>query len=223
MLTIYFLCAKVYNRVINNKESVVEVNPSTSRRFLTPLIIIIALIGIVAAMLYVLNLSVTPGTAPQTTPLNSQPDETNTSTNQPANQPAVTTRRVYIAYIADGDDGKIGEKVGCGDSVVIVSKTAQATSDVEGALRALLADKSEKYGTTGLRNALWQSSLTLDGVTVIEKTANVKLGGNLQLAGVCDIPRVKAQLESTVKASSDATAVNITVNDKTLDEALSLK
>lgn len=215
----YFLYSRVYNRDINNKESVVEVNPNTSRRFLTPLIIIIALIGIVAAMLYVLNLSVTPGAAPQTTPSNSQPNETNTSTDQPA----VTTRQVNIAYTADGDDGKIGEKVGCGDSLVLVNKTVQATSDVEGALRALLADKSEKYGTTGLRNALWQSSLTLDGVTVTGKIANVKLGGNLQLAGVCDIPRVKAQLESTVKASSDATTVNVTVNDKTLDEALSLK
>lgn len=223
MLTVYFLRSRVYNRVINNKEDVVKVKPNTSRRFLTSSIIIIALIAIIAAMIYVLNLSVTPSTTPKAIPSNSQSDEMNTSTNPPVNQPTMATRQVNIAYTADGDDGKIGEKIGCGDSVVLVSKTTQATSGAEGALRLLLADKSEKYGTTGLRNALWQSSLTLDGVTVVEKTANVKLSGKLQLSGVCDIPRVKAQLESTVKASGDVTTVNITVNGKTLDEALSLK
>lgn len=197
-----------------------KVKSITSQRFFTFLLIVIAVIGIIVAMLYVLNSSVPSSVAPQTTPLSGQSDNTNTP---PINQPTETARRINIAYTADGDDGKIGEKVGCGDSVVLVSKTAQTTGGLEEALRILLADKSEKYGTTGLRNALWQSSLTLNEVVVERKTANVKLSGNFQLSGVCDIPRAKAQLESTIKASSDVTVVNVTVNGKALDEALSLK
>jgi hypothetical protein len=192
---------------------------SSPRKFLITVLIIVALIAVVAVAVWALKISL----APSNTPAANKVGETSKPTNQPDKTPTVTTRQVKVVYIADGDDGKIGEKIGCGDSAVIVNRSAQAVSDIEGALQVLLADKSEKYGTTALRNALWQSTLTLDSATVVDKTVNVKLSGDLQLSGVCDIPRVKAQLENTVKESSSATTVNVTINGKTLDEALSLK
>ena len=196
-----------------------DMKPSSPRKFLIILLIVVALISVIAVAGWLLNSSFTP----VATPTINKTDETNQSTDRPDKTPTVTTRNVKVVYIADGDDGNIGEKVGCGDSAVAVGRLAQAASDAEAALRLLLADKSEKYGTTALRNALWQSTLTLDSVAVVDKTADVKLSGDLQLAGVCDIPRVKAQLENTVKESSGVTTVNITINGKTLDEVLSLK
>lgn len=196
-----------------------DIKSRSPHRLIITAIIVVVLAAIVAAVMWVLNAPQQPETnAP------SAPTTTNTEQqNSPPSPPAITAQQVKIVYIALGDSGQTGELIGCGDSAVIINQTVQATSPVEGALQTLLADKSERYGTSGLRNALWQSTLTLDAVTVINKTANVKLSGNIQLAGVCDIPRVKAQLETTTKESSGATAVDITVNGKTLDEALSLR
>jgi hypothetical protein len=189
---------------------------NSPRKFLIVLVVAVGLIAAITVIGWILNTAF----APSRTPAANQVNEASQSSDK---APVVASRRVRLVYIADGDDGRIGEKVGCGDSAVVVSRSAQATSDLEGALQLLLADKSEKYGTTALRNALWQSTLTLDSATVIDKAAVVKLSGDLQLSGVCDIPRIKAQLENTVKESSAATVVNITINGKTLDDALSLK
>lgn len=180
--------------------------------------VVVILIGLVAVGVWVMNMSssnLTPQTPPDTAQ-NENPDVT-------PDQNSTTARQVKIVYIADGDNGKIGEKIGCDDSAVVISRTVDAVSVEQGALETLLADKSEKYGTTGLRNALWQSDLKLDQITINDQIADVKLSGDLQLAGVCDNPRVKAQIEGTVKESTGVTTVNVMINDKTLDEVLSLR
>jgi transposase-like protein len=61
-----------------------------------------------------------------------------------------------------------------------------------------------------LYKALWQSPLTLDAVT-------------FRLSGARDAAQAKSQLEKTIKESGAVSAVNITVNAKTLDDVLSLK
>jgi hypothetical protein len=193
--------------------------PRSPNRILIITLSILIVIGLVAVGLWLMNRSSGPVTAPQPAPSAIKTDKT----EAPSDQAIVTDRQAKIVYIADGDNGNIGTKIGCDDSAVVVSRNVKSTSAAEGALQALLADKSEKYGTTGLRNALWQSNLRLDSITVDDKTADVKLSGDLQLAGVCDNPRVKAQLEDTVKESSGVTTVNVTINGKTLDEVLSLK
>lgn len=196
-----------------------DIRSRSPHRLIITIVIVFALALVVAGFMWALNTPRQSDTNAPSTPTATKTDEQ----NNPAALPAIVPQQVKIAYIALGDSGQSGEAIGCGDSVVIISKTVQATSPVEGALQTLLADKFEQYSTSGLRNALWQSTLTLDAVTVVDKTANVKLSGNVRLAGVCDIPRVKAQLETTTKESSGATAVTITVNGETLDEALSLR
>lgn len=178
----------------------------------------IILVGLIAIGVWVMSMS-SPDLPSQVAPGASQDQNTDTTTDQNS----IAKRQVKIVYIADGDNGKIGEKIGCDDSAVVISKAVDAVSAGQGALQALLADKSEKYGTTGLRNALWQSDLSLDLITINDQTADVKLSGDLQLAGVCDNPRVKAQLEGTVKESTGVNMVNVMINDKTLDEVLSLR
>lgn len=195
-----------------------DMKTSSRSRLAITVAIIVILAAIIGGIIWMLN---TPRNPYTITPMPTAP-KTDES-NKDSNRPAITAQKVSIAYITIGDEGKTGEMIGCGDSVVIVNKTVQATSSVEGALQTLLSDKSEHYGQSGLYNSLWQSALTLDAVNVVGATANVTLSGQMQLSGECDNPRVKAQLESTVKQSSNATTVNVTINGKTLDEALSLK
>jgi hypothetical protein len=146
----------------------------------------------------------------------------NPDTSQPVNEPSIKGYDVQVAYIAIGDEGKAGDLIGCGDSVRYINRTVQATSSIEGALQSLLSDKTER-SQSGLYNALWQSNLTLDAVTVVDRSADVTLSGQMQLSGECDNPRVKAQLESTVRQVSGGEVVNIMLNGRTLDDALSLK
>jgi spore germination protein GerM len=185
-------------------------------------LLVIATIVILAAILWgVMWALTTPWQQSANAPSTPPASQVNEQASPP--RPAITEQQVRIAYIAIGDNGQKGEAIGCEDSVVTVNRVVQATSPIEGALQSLLTDKSERYSTSGLRNALWQSTLTLDAVTLVDQTANIKLSGEFRLAGACDIPRVKAQLEKTVKESADVSVVNITVNGKTLEDALSLK
>lgn len=174
----------------------------------------IAVAVIVGGVLWVFNLSSSNTT---------QNPALSPETAEPSDDSKITNYNIKVAYIAVNDNGASGEPIGCGDSVVLVDKTVRATSSTQGALQALLAEKREHYGESGLYNAVWQSTLTIDSITTVNAVATVRLSGNLKLSGECDSPRVKAQLESTIKASSGATTVNVFINGKTLDEALSLK
>jgi hypothetical protein len=60
-------------------------------------------------------------------------------------------------------------------------------------------------------------------VTLSAGKATIKLSGTLMLGGVCDNPRVKAQLEQTALQFSTVKDVAIFINNVTLDQALSLK
>ncbi|MHA7270222.1 GerMN domain-containing protein [Arthrobacter sp. HLT1-20] len=141
------------------------------------------------------------------------------------NEPTVmpTSASVTVFYIAQGDSGTAGSTLGCGDSVVAVtSATVTFTDPVEGALRTLLANHSAQLGQSGLSNALWQSALKVDSVDRSGSNITAQLSGTLTLAGECDIPRVEQQLLRTAQQAAGA-PVAITVNGKTLSDALSLK
>jgi hypothetical protein len=134
-----------------------------------------------------------------------------------------TSASVTLFYIAVGDGGTSGPPVGCGDSAVAVTSPAVSFTDpVEAALRTLLAGHSEELGQSGLRNALWQSTLSVASVERTGTTITAALEGSLMVAGECDIPRVEQQLQLTAQQAAGA-PVAITVNGRTLSEALSLK
>ncbi len=131
---------------------------------------------------------------------------------------------VKIYLIAIGDNGQSGPLIGCGDSAVAVQVPIQSTPGVlKAAYQALLAIKSRDYGQSGLYNALYQSNLTLDSAKIENGLATIHLSGSLTLGGECDNPRVKAQLEQTALQFSTVQSVAIFVNDKPLDQVLSLK
>jgi hypothetical protein len=123
------------------------------------------------------------------------------------------------------DNGQTGMPVGCGDSAVPVWVEISPTRGVmKAALEALLSVKDQYYGQSGLYNALYQSDLQVDSVSIDNNgKARVNLIGSLIMGGECDTPRVQAQLEQTVRQFPTVAEVAIFINDKPLADALSMK
>lgn len=120
---------------------------------------------------------------------------------------------VKLFFILENGNGQFGKKVGCGDSVVpVVVKTAATSSPLKAAITELLAVKSETYCQTGLRNSLSQSSLTVEDVSISNKTATIKLTGEYKDGGHCDTPRAQAQMMETAKQFPAVKKVKILVN-----------
>lgn len=130
--------------------------------------------------------------------------------------------RTYIHLIALEDAGASGPAIGCGDSVIPVVVDIEPTvAPMTAAFNRLLSLKDEYYGESGLYNALYRSNLTLNGINIVNGVATVSLSGQLMLGGVCDAPRVQAQLEQTALQYTTVSAVNVLVNGAPLAEVLS--
>ncbi len=137
---------------------------------------------------------------------------------------SVNPQTVQIFLIAMDDNGGSGAKVGCGDSVVPVQVQIPPTRGVlKAALEALLANKDQFYGQSGLYNSLYQSDIKLESVAIKEGKATIQLSGALKLGGECDNPRVEAQILQTALQFSTVSEVEVFLNGKPLKEALSLK
>ncbi len=140
----------------------------------------------------------------------------------PTDMPVAHTVQIFL--IAVGDNGQSGSLVGCGDSAVPVQVQTPPTSQVlQAALVALLSIKDQFYGQSGLYNALYQSDLQVDSITIAAGKASVYLSGTLLLGGECDNPRVQAQLEQTILQFPTVTEADIFINGKPLADVLSLK
>ena len=144
---------------------------------------------------------------------------------QPApTNPAPTQNMVKVFLIAMNDNGQSGFPLGCGDSAVPVQVEVAPTAGVlKAALVALLSIKNQNYGQSGLYNALYQSALQVESVSIAGGKASVYLTGTLKMGGECDNPRVQAQLEQTVLQFPTVKEAAIFVNGKPLADALSLK
>jgi hypothetical protein len=144
----------------------------------------------------------------------------------PPAAPSQTPGRQFVQIYLIGleDNGQGGSPVGCGDSTIPVQVEITPTQGVlKAALEKLLSIKDQYYGQSGLYDALYQSDLQVESVTIEAGKTTVNLTGSLILGGECDDPRVQAQLEKTVLQFPSVTSADIFINGKTLAEALSLK
>ena len=131
-----------------------------------------------------------------------------------------TSVRQY--FIAVGDNGKSGRRIGCGDSLVAVKRPIPPTkAPLTAALRLLLDNHHKYYGQSGLYNALYQATLHLQRAAVTNGKAVVHLSGRLNLRGVCDDPRAGAQLRETVRQFPSIRSVAIYINNVPLWKVLS--
>jgi LysM repeat protein len=130
-----------------------------------------------------------------------------------------TFSQVNIYLIGIGTGG-----VGCGDQVVAVKRNITPTqAPLTAALNQLLSLHDQYYGQSGLYNALYQSSLSVQNITRTGTSWRIYLRGTLRLGGVCDSPRVEAQLRQTALQFSTVKQVSYFINGVPLATALSQK
>src|SRR5215210_422058 len=153
------------------------------------------------------------------------PSATPISPAATASIPGTTAdQTVKIVLIALEDNGQSGTLVGCGDSAIPITVTIPPTQGVlRAALEKLFSAKNQLYGESGYYNALYQSDLQVSGVTIEQGKAIIHLTGSLMLGGVCDAPRVEAQIEQTALQFSTVKEVAVFINDVPLEDVLSLK
>jgi hypothetical protein len=132
--------------------------------------------------------------------------------------------RVNLYFIAVADAGRTGDPVGCDDSVVPVQVRIQPTNaPLTAAMQALLAVRTRNYGENNYYNALHQSELQVQRIVIENRVATVELSGTLRSGGVCDDPRIKAQLERTATQFPTVDRARILINGRTIDDILSLR
>ena len=131
---------------------------------------------------------------------------------------------VKIILIALEDNGQAGTLVGCGDSAIPITVTVPPTQGIlRAALEKLFSAKQQFYGESGYYNALYQSELQVTGVTIEQGKAVIHLTGSVVLGGVCDAPRVEAQIEQTALQFSTVNEVAVFINDVPLEDVLSAR
>lgn len=162
------------------------------------------------------------GPAPKVTaPGASAPKNTAPGTGSGGQAGAAAGTAVY--YVALDDGGTSGVRFGCNDSLVAVHDADPSIREPLHAAMSRLLSGPGAPPASGLYNALSSSTLQyvsgyLDGTTVV-----VNLTGSVQPGGVCDIPRIEAQLTQTAVTAVGATRAEIYVNGVSLAEVLSLR
>jgi hypothetical protein len=143
--------------------------------------------------------------------------------------------------VAVDDGGSRGARFGCNDSLVkahpaagggasAVSGGTPVPSDAPSgspaqeplaAAMALLLGHDGVPSGSGLYNALSSSSLSYVSGSLDGSTVTVTLAGELRQGGVCDGPRIEAQLAQTAIAATGASLAEITINGTPLPDLLS--
>jgi spore germination protein GerM len=142
-------------------------------------------------------------------------------TREPAKRKGAlaSTRKVKVYLIALDDQGRSGRKIGCDDSLVPVTRTIKATAaPLRAALQELLSIPRKYEGR--LSNSWWGRNLKLRTVSLRAGVATIRINGDLLVAGVCDQPRIEAQITETARQFPGVRKVNVFVNGLTLAEAV---
>ncbi len=133
-----------------------------------------------------------------------------------ASRTAKATREVKVYLVAVGDEGKAGRKIGCGDSLVPVTRRINTGgAALKATIRELLLipkDYNEQ-----LKN-FWQGrNLRVRSVVLRGGVATIHLSGEgPAVAGVCDEPRITSQIEQTARQFPNVRRVKVFVNGRTL-------
>jgi len=131
------------------------------------------------------------------------------------------TQSINVYLVAVGDDGKTGKKIGCGDSLVAVTRTIEKTAaPLSAAIRELLQTPQHPDGSPNLENFWKGRNLKVRSVSLVNRTATIRLSGTLSVAGVCDEPRIESQIEATALQFPTVRRVKVFIGTQTLAAAI---
>lgn len=118
----------------------------------------------------------------------------------------------------EGVSYDIVDTVGCNDLLVRVNTYEHFTSPSQALEKIFYFDDR----ANGYYNSLAGSHISVDHIDGAPGgVTNVFLNGSLQVNGVCDVPRIQAQLKSTVQQFDKNAHVRIFVNNIPLEDVLS--
>lgn len=127
--------------------------------------------------------------------------------------------KVYL--VALGDDGKTGKKIGCGDSLIPVTRSIRKTpAPLTAALSELLLTPQHPDGSPNLENFWKGRNLKVKSVSIRNHTATIRISGEVFVAGVCDIPRIESQIEETARQFPNVKKVKVFIGKRTLADAI---
>jgi hypothetical protein len=174
-------------------------------------------LGIIGLLIIATFIFASWGTKVEIVPTATSTPEATTNTDENPQ-----TINIDVALIALEDNGASGKKIGCDDSVVLVEQQIPyTTGTLRAAIERLLSFGSDPFGENELYNSLASSDLSVDDVVIANGVATIELTGALSIGGVCDAPRVQAQLEETALQFDTVNSVKILLNGEPLSEALS--
>ena len=130
-------------------------------------------------------------------------------------------QEIKVYLVALGDDGKTGKKIGCGDSLIPVTRSIRKTRvPLTAALRELLLTPEHPDETPNLANFWKGRNLKVNSVSIRNHTATIRISGEVFVAGVCDIPRIESQIEETARQFPNVRKVKVFMGKRTLAEAI---
>jgi spore germination protein GerM len=133
----------------------------------------------------------------------------------------VSHRQVKVFLVALGDNGKIGKKFGCEDSLVPVKRTIKPTrSPLKAAIQQLLAIAPDYPENPQLKNFWKGRNLQLKSVSLRKGVATIVFSGEIFVAGICDEPRIIEQIEATARQFASVKKVKVLVNGHALAEVI---
>lgn len=134
----------------------------------------------------------------------------------------LTGTKVFLIDLENSLSGS--EILGCGDGLTYLEYDMSASQDpVYDTLAELLTLNPNDYAASGYYNSLENAQLNVNSLSINNGVAEVYLNGTLSLGGVCDNPRVVAQLEKTLLQFPNITSVDIYINNEVLADFLSLQ
>ena len=134
---------------------------------------------------------------------------------------AGATQTIKVYLVAVGDDGKTGKKIGCGDSLVPVTRTVKkTTAPWTAALEELLLTPQHPDGTPKLENFWKGRNLKVQSVAIRNNTATIHFAGEVFVAGICDEPRLTSQVEETARQFPNVKRVKVFIGKRTLAQAI---
>jgi hypothetical protein len=156
---------------------------------------------------------------------------------EPAVPPPLDQVRIFLVDVeagaGEGEEGAVpaADTFGCGDrlravEVPVATEGLDTAGRIGAALSSLLAAEGGEETPGDLYSALARSELVVErveAVTGVDGLFRVHLAGQLRLGGVCDNPRVRAQLEATARQFEGVDEVEIVVDGEPLEAVLSLR
>ncbi|HVG34083.1 MAG TPA: GerMN domain-containing protein [Pyrinomonadaceae bacterium] len=135
---------------------------------------------------------------------------------------SASTVEVKVYLVALDDRGKRGRRIGCGDSLVPVTRAVNATgTPLKTTIEELLSIPQDYPADPQLHNFWLGRNLRVRSALISRGVATIRISGEGPfVAGVCDEPRIEAQIKETARQFPSVRRVNVFVNGHRLEEAI---